>query len=133
MTLLRNTTHFQMDLSDRVSRLEWRTLSDFPFIVHVGENDRAFQVSLFHQLHCVHLMEEAFLRGEYHGLNAHHIQHCLNYLRQSFLCGADDNLEEGDFDLEMEDRNGGTKVCRDWGEVGLFVRQDLADWHRRTS
>ncbi|KAF9480758.1 hypothetical protein BDN70DRAFT_594703 [Pholiota conissans] len=133
LTLLRDTTHFQMNLSDPLSRLEWITLSDHPFVIHVGKSRRAFQVSLFHQLHCVHVMEEAFLRGEYHGLNSHHIQHCLNYLRQLFLCSADDTLEDGDFELDFEDRNGGTKICRDWEAVDFFVRQDLARWHQDNS
>ncbi|KAF8870907.1 hypothetical protein CPB84DRAFT_1716930 [Gymnopilus junonius] len=130
MTILRDTTHFQMDLKDRISRLEWTSLSDHPFVVHIGNDDRAFQVALFHQLHCVHVMEEAFLRGEYRGLNSHHIQHCLNYLRQSFICMADDSLENGDFTetWEATDRNGGNKVCRDWMGVSAAVRGNLQEW-----
>ena len=130
MTLLKNTTHFQMDLKDHISRLEWTTLSDHPFVVHIGSDGRAFQVALFHQLHCIHVMEEAFLRGEYHGLNSHHIQHCENYLRQSFLCMADDSIEEGDFmhTWSFADRNMGSKVCRDWTGVSAAVKENLRDW-----
>lgn len=128
MTLLRNTTHFEMDLEDRVSRLEWTTLSDHPFVVHIGGDGRAFQVALYHQLHCIHVMEEAFLRGEYHGLNSQHIEHCGNYLRQSFLCMANDDIEGGDFLETRGDRNSGNKVCRDWMSVSAVVKRNLKDW-----
>ena len=130
MTLLRDTACFQMDLEDGNSRLEWTTLSDHPFVVHVGSEGRAFQVALFHQLHCIHVMEETFLRGEYLGLSSHHIQHCGNYLRQSFLCIADDSLEDGDFTetWESADRNSGNKVCRDWMGVSAAVKWNLKDW-----
>ena len=130
MTLLRDTARFQIDLKN-VSQLEWNTLSYHPFVVHLGHDRRAFQVALFHEIHCVHVMEQAFLRGEYHGLNSHHIQHCENYLRQSFLCMADGSIEQGDFMRASglsADRNMGSKVCKDWMGVSAAVMDNLKDW-----
>ncbi|KAF9556155.1 hypothetical protein CPC08DRAFT_694709 [Agrocybe pediades] len=129
MTLLRDTVRFQTDRKN-ISRLEWNTLSYHPFVIHIGDERRAYQVALFHELHCLHVMEEAFIRGEYHGLNAHHIRHCENYLRQSFLCMADNSIERGDFSTTWtsEDRNMGTKICKDWMGVSSAVMINLNGW-----
>ncbi|KAK7001629.1 hypothetical protein R3P38DRAFT_3216502 [Favolaschia claudopus] len=128
MSLLRETTRFDMDLSSNISLKEWETLSVHPFVVHLGANRRAFTVAYYHQWHCVHVLSLTFLRGEYKRLTNEHVQHCLNYLRQSFLCLSDDSLEPGDFMSAHMNVFGGNVVCRNWEEVDFFVDRNLKDW-----
>ncbi|KAJ7817844.1 hypothetical protein B0H14DRAFT_2520811 [Mycena olivaceomarginata] len=128
MTLLRNTTRFEMNLSSNISLKEWETLSIHPFVVHLGANGRAFSVAYYHQWHCVHVLTLTFLRGEYKRLTNEHVQHCLNYLRQSFLCMSDDSLELGDSMAARGDIFGGVGICRDWEKVNELVDINLADW-----
>jgi hypothetical protein len=69
-----------------------------------------------------------FLRGEYKRLTNEHVQHCLNYLRQSFLCMSDDSLELGDSMAARGDIFGGVGICRDWEKVNELVDINLTDW-----
>ncbi|KAJ6490181.1 hypothetical protein DFH09DRAFT_375253 [Mycena vulgaris] len=121
MTLLHNTTRFEIDLGSDIALKEWDTLSQHPFVVHLGGNRRAFSVAYYHQMHCVHVLVLTFLRGEYKRLNNGHVQHCLNYLRQS-------SLEIGDFVDKANPMLTGTAVCRDWERVNEFVDGNLKEW-----
>ncbi|KAH7903246.1 hypothetical protein BJ138DRAFT_181613, partial [Hygrophoropsis aurantiaca] len=56
--------------------------------VRLGQNDRIFVVSMFHELHCLRLLNAAF-DGPAGTVSKGHAQHCLNYLRQMALCSAD--------------------------------------------
>ncbi|KAH8116700.1 hypothetical protein DFH11DRAFT_1724666 [Phellopilus nigrolimitatus] len=63
--------------------------------VRVGASARLLCVAQFHQLHCVDKMR--LYLADPRGAGAHlgfaHQQHCMNYLRQLFLCAADRTLE----------------------------------------
>jgi hypothetical protein len=60
----------------------WATSSSKGFgYVRLGSENRAFAVSMFHQLHCVRLLRAA-LAGRYDSYAQGHMHHCLNYLRQ---------------------------------------------------
>ncbi|KAF9038916.1 hypothetical protein BDZ89DRAFT_1061014 [Hymenopellis radicata] len=97
--------------------------------VRLGSEERIFVVNMFHELHCLRLLNLAFdpvkvvLEG--------HIQHCLNYLRQMTMCKPDLTLErmgweERNFEVE---RVGATHVCRDWSMVYAAVEDNYARWN----
>jgi len=113
-------THFQLNASDRISDKEWRSIYSGPYTMHLGSEQRVFLIALYHETHCLRAMEYTFLNPNSQAYTPHHIQHCINYLRQHFLCAADDHLETGDFlkwDLTVGSVYGKANVCRDWERV----------------
>ena len=58
----------------------------------------------------------------------HHVNHCLQYLRQTMLCKAADTLENGDFmERNFEtDRVGPEVMCVDW-EAAYSRHEDAWD------
>ncbi|KAJ7074802.1 hypothetical protein C8F01DRAFT_971726, partial [Mycena amicta] len=94
----------------------WATTSSGGFgYVRLGEEQRAFAIAMFHEMHCVRLMRAA-LSGRYDAAAQGHMHHCLNYIRQFILCSPDLTLEPPDVlsrDFEAE-RVGSTHVCADW-------------------
>ncbi|KAF7290733.1 Hydrolase-4 domain-containing protein [Mycena indigotica] len=99
---------------DALERWATSTSDGFGY-VRLGEEKRAFAVTMFHEMHCVRLMRAA-LEGRYDAMSRGHMHHCLNYIRQSILCAPDLTLEPADVltrDFE-QDRIGSTHVCADW-------------------
>ena len=90
--------------------------------VTFGQEQRAFIPAFFHQFHCVRgLYRSIVYPGQHDDVNFlkapdEHVQHCLNYLRQMFLCNPSDMLEKGDFmDSTFDDGAiGSDLVCQDW-------------------
>ncbi|KAF8997014.1 hypothetical protein BDQ17DRAFT_1249125, partial [Cyathus striatus] len=121
--------HFRLIPNDTTTRDVWRTLLNQPRglgRIWLGENHRMFVVAFYHELHCVWVIQQALVNLA--SKNDEHVAHCLNYLRQSFLCDADDSLEEGDFmlrDFEM-DRVADTVVCRDWEDVFSVMTESFS-------
>lgn len=71
-----------------------------------------------------------FEEPDHLGKPSHHVIHCLQYLRQIFLCNADMTLEKGDF-LKRNytvDRVSETRKCRDWKTVGEKVDLNTKEW-----
>jgi hypothetical protein len=140
--------------------------------IRLGPPRRAFAISMFHQLHCItafqralqgkflteegmlHYMDQGMTESEakkhatIHDPTADygHVHHCVNYLRQAFLCAADDTLEEGDFmddfltkDEDTDDdavfAEGKTfnKVCRDWSALYDFADRNHIEFHEYRS
>jgi len=101
--------------------------------VHLGPDHRWFAVSMFHQMHCINQIRNNIVDPDGHsGRHAAkgHIQHCLNYLRQFFLCHADDTLEPGNF-LEHEHIMGTvshTRQCRDWMKLEDATETNWQEW-----
>lgn len=94
---------------------------------------RMFVVTMFHEMHCLRLLNLAF--DETKPVGMHHIKHCLGYLRQMALCDADLTLEPADWEErrrsgEREDSQGATHVCRDWEQVALTVEGNWAEWQK---
>ena len=97
---------------------------------------RMFVVTMFHELHCLRLLNLAFDESDVVG--EHHITHCLNYLRQMTLCDSDLTLEphnweerygrEDNHELSEADRQGATHVCRDWTQVMGVVEDNWKEW-----
>ncbi|KAJ8091647.1 hypothetical protein AAF712_014021 [Marasmius tenuissimus] len=97
---------------------------------------RMFSITMFHELHCLRLLNLAF--DESDAVGEHHITHCLNYLRQMALCDSDLTLEPydweerhaGDLGGESEGLHiqGATHVCRDWTQVMGLVEENWHEW-----
>ncbi|KAI0362152.1 hypothetical protein OH77DRAFT_1416377 [Trametes cingulata] len=101
--------------------------------VRLGPTNRMFMVTMFHELHCLRILNLAF--GKHSIATLAHIQHCLNYLRLSALCFSDLSLEPGDFEkreYEVE-RVGATHVCRDWSSIYPVMDENYAAWKNMTA
>ena len=110
--------------------------------VRLGPQKRLFGVAMYHQLRCLRVLQQATAP-----LNASvfkfdipppldniggGVHHCLNYLRQMFLCAANLRLEPLTQDREL----GGVKTdgiglehrCRDWTVVRRQVEANIEQW-----
>ena len=115
------------------------------------DRDQAFGVAALHQLHCVVRMyfqllnqfADAYFKGSLKHwftefektrnitASAHHINHCIEILRQAVMCSADLTLER----LDLENTSspfkpqrgvsgwGNVHTCRDWARLVELVRQ----------
>ena len=97
--------------------------------VRLGPEARAFSVSMFHQLHCLMAINRALLGTQEESQEAYgHVQHCLQYLRQFFMCAADTTLEPGDFlQLPFGRNKEGVlfdRECKDWSAVYSFADEN---------
>lgn len=120
LVLSSDATHFSLFADD-----DWGTLfplSDgFTTLRAAGSANapgRTFLVSMVHQLHCLDVLRVAFVTNRTGA--AHHVEHCLRYLRQTVLCHADTTLEPdepGVRDGRWEHAASGVGAvhrCRDW-------------------
>ncbi|THG93401.1 hypothetical protein EW026_g7824 [Hermanssonia centrifuga] len=108
--------------------------------VRLGDESRLLCVAMFHQLHCIEKMR-IFLDDP---TNKHvafgHQQHCMNYLRQLFLCKADLTLEpiialdypaqalDSSVDLVMKSGSRVVHSCGDWETVYDTVGDNYKKW-----
>ncbi|KAE8356756.1 hypothetical protein BDV28DRAFT_144878 [Aspergillus coremiiformis] len=91
-----------------------------------------YMVSVYHQLHCLKVLHLALLPVMMHGATVesgatgdgfehHHLEHCLDYLRQSVMCSGDVTLEPPDEHPEKGKSPlqgwGVRHVCRSWNEI----------------
>lgn len=111
---------------------QWGSLFETDGFSKVGPNERTFQISMMHQLHCLDVIRVGFVTNRT-GF-AHHIEHCLRYLRQSVLCCADTTLEEDEPQLDPDGNwvhaaSGDNMVheCRDWTVVRRYMNEHPAE------
>jgi len=132
---LQESVHYSLNVSDETANGEWDAL-DTPRHhghTHLGPQYRLFALTIGHQRHCLETLHRGLLNKYGHTdiePNHHHWQHCLNYLRQMFLCDAVDTLEEGDF-MERDysvHRISGDMVCRDWEAVFATLDAKQREW-----
>ncbi|KAJ6609694.1 hypothetical protein B0H10DRAFT_472626 [Mycena sp. CBHHK59/15] len=135
MTLYQSV-RFSLDPTDAVANLsEWATIGEnlkgFGR-TRLGPDHRVFVLTFYHQFHCLRKIQVALIDRNDSISTAHHFQHCLNYLRQTFLCSAADMLEEGDFMAKDwdEDRQGDLLVCKDWRKVYDVLDTKYEEWVR---
>ena len=125
------TVHYP--LSGAQAETEWNTLRRMDShhgYIRLGPDKRVLAVAMFHELHCVNTLRKALVDRTHTEGSDHHVQHCLNYLRQLFLCSADSTLEPYDFtnrDFENE-RLGVTRQCRDWSIVYEETQRNYVEW-----
>ncbi|KAI0775095.1 hypothetical protein BD413DRAFT_611454 [Trametes elegans] len=131
--VLEDTVHFQpLGVG---SDAQYLALAAAPSLgyVRLGPANRTFGFALFHELHCVRMLNLAFSRPDV--VVPGHARHCLNYLRQGVLCAPDLALEPGgDFearDLDVE-RTYGTHECGDWDVYFRAVEENYAVWSEGT-
>lgn len=98
--------------------------------VRLASHKRIMVASMFHQLHCLRMFRWTM---EDPSAEVYHAQHCLNYMRQMALCGADATLEPQDRDGEQTlasfSGNGRTHTCRDWSQVYPWIDANFDDWN----
>lgn len=108
---------------------EWGTQFPADGFTDLGPSQRPFVIAMFHQMHCLDVIRVGFVTNRTG--SAHHITHCLRYLRQTVLCKADTTLEETLFKraaVGNEWRAGSNGVgmvhrCRDWTAVFKYLRE----------
>ncbi|KAK0433993.1 hypothetical protein EV421DRAFT_1892846 [Armillaria borealis] len=117
LMMMEESSHYGISGLD--SREEWATTATYGFgYLRLGQEQRRFALSMWHQLHCLRLMRTA-LDGDYDQGVRGHMQHCLTYLRQMILCNPDLTLEPADMltrNYEIK-RMGATHICKDWSKV----------------
>lgn len=132
---LHETMHYGLNASQDIGDYEWDTilhLADGFGRARIGPDRRVYVVSYFHQLHCLRGLQRGIVspdRMDGVSPTPGHAHHCINYLRQTFLCGAMDMLEKGDF--MMNDHSvgivGNDLVCTDWKAVVVDAMQKNYD------
>ncbi|KAJ7587160.1 hypothetical protein C8J56DRAFT_729223, partial [Mycena floridula] len=116
--------HF--DLQGWASDPDWLAIATESIgYVRLGPNDRVFVVTMFHELHCMRLLNLAFDSSNI--VSDAHIHHCLMYLRQMALCLPDLTLEKASWESRDFDthRVGATHVCKDWSAVYDVVEDNF--------
>ncbi|KII91606.1 hypothetical protein PLICRDRAFT_38403 [Plicaturopsis crispa FD-325 SS-3] len=137
---LENSRHYPLDSPD--ADAEYRSLypGDLGFL-RLGPNKRFFGVAMYHQLHCLDSLRMAITRGPEHdhrrdaefsgyGKRAQvpHVNHCLNYLRQTILCSADLTLEPEISPNEVGEGLAVTHVCRDWSRLYEYAEKNWEEY-----
>lgn len=99
--------------------------------VRLGPRGRLFAVSIFHQLHCLQELARAMVETP---ASDEHVQHCLNYVRQTLLCAGSMRLEAMKkdeslgADVEKVDGIGFEHKCRDWTLLRRMVEENYERW-----
>ncbi|KAF6806286.1 hypothetical protein CSOJ01_08945 [Colletotrichum sojae] len=81
-----------------------------------------FCLTVFHQLHCLRGIQEAFyalIKDPTSQPALAHVNHCIDYIRVGVMCYGDTALE-GQSTYSSEDRangNGSNHVCKDFGAI----------------
>ncbi|MCJ1445533.1 MAG: hypothetical protein MMC23_006038 [Stictis urceolatum] len=101
---------------------------------------RVYGISMFHQLHCLQMIRFTMaawnttlhnaLTGDdlpvHHDIDGRHWLHCLDYLRRTTLCLADDTLEQPKVDPKHEGKDivsgEGTRMCRNNSRLYEWAR-----------
>lgn len=102
-------------------------------LIRKGPDNRAFVVSMFHQLHCMTNFRHAFLKNsQLAASGAAHMGHCLKYIRQEIMCKADLTLEDYDFMSanfsEPEMRRHKPRTCKNYEQLLNEVEINFLNW-----
>ena len=124
---LHETLRYGVNVSDVSGDTDWEAMLHLAggngrawLPVDAPNNKMLFVVSYFHQWHCLRALQRALVaphKTDSVAGTPMHVEHCLNYLRQTMLCGAAGTLEAGDFMERDTMRPGvvrGELVCEDW-------------------
>ncbi|KAK0201393.1 hypothetical protein DFS33DRAFT_1385697 [Desarmillaria ectypa] len=113
---VQETVHYSV--AGNASENEWFNITSAGFgYAHLGSDNQLFMVGMFHELHCLRVLNFAFDRSDMAMID--YVHHCLNYLRQMTPCSADVTLEPGDFTERNFERSrtGSMHVYRDWNAL----------------
>ncbi|KAF4615832.1 hypothetical protein D9613_012370 [Agrocybe pediades] len=110
---------------------EWLSLtSRLGGYIRLGPPKRLFMVTMFHELHCLRVINLAFEPTGWDNtpgpIDESHIKHCFDYLRQAVLCSADLNVEEGSYiQGEFWEKSfPQQRMCKDWTSVYRVMNGD---------
>ncbi|KAH9927398.1 hypothetical protein B0H21DRAFT_700566 [Amylocystis lapponica] len=112
---------------------DWGSVFPSDGFTYLGPHNRTFQVTMIHQLHCLDVIRVGFVVNGSDA--AHHIEHCLRYLRQVLLCTADTTLESTESKVvDGELRYGASGIgmvhrCRDWSAVRHYLAENAIPSH----
>ncbi|KAF8507290.1 hypothetical protein BU17DRAFT_57625 [Hysterangium stoloniferum] len=111
--MIEDTVHYNPHSPESEEEFS-RLLPSGKHLIHVDE-DQPYTLAMFHQLDCLGVIAKQYAE---HTLPTAFTRHCLNYLRQSILCLADNRLESvrapgGDRIASFSS----DYVCRDWTTV----------------
>ncbi|KAI0311631.1 hypothetical protein OF83DRAFT_1087560 [Amylostereum chailletii] len=135
-------TTFEYDsfpISGEDAASQWQSIYPPGYgFVRLGDSSRLLCVAMFHELHCIEKMR-IWLDDPFNPeASAPHLHHCMNYLRQLFLCGADLTLEpidmEGDAvigdDTDLSTRSGRSlsRACGDSAELYDVASENYLKW-----
>jgi Mycotoxin biosynthesis protein UstYa len=140
LPLLVNTVQTTFDCSARYvlnssqSHEVWSKSADSVTggFVRLGDDYRTFAVSMYHQLDCMAIFHSMLIRFTQSPGGSAHMHHCLNYLRQSILCSADDTQEPPLKVAELKNRGCAlpfTRQCRDWTALYSFSSTNYLNFH----
>ncbi|EKM49613.1 uncharacterized protein PHACADRAFT_265166 [Phanerochaete carnosa HHB-10118-sp] len=121
------------DTGSKLSNIEWlstRAPWGHAGYVRIGEDHRAYGIAMVHQLHCVEMLARALFDPDDPNASPPHIAHCLQYLKQLFLCNADTTLEPYDFMSRNFTSHtvGMSRNCRDWTAVYVAADENYSRW-----
>ena len=110
---------------------DWAT-QEYPSdgFTDLGPSNRTFVVSMVHQMHCLEIFRVGFTTNP--PGYAHHVEHCLRYMRQMVLCHADTTLESAEpVFVEGSWRYGASGVgsvykCKDWTALREYLEENPA-------
>jgi hypothetical protein len=128
-----DTVHYAIDADIGVS--EWTTtLPNNSGIIYLGQGQRPFSISLFHELRCLdilrvelesqlHHLGESTGRTNQTGL----VSHCMGYIRQMLICRGDTRLESVKAISGLSVSNSDvTHTCKDWTAVFQAAEANVA-------
>ncbi|KAM5537647.1 hypothetical protein V8D89_008725 [Ganoderma adspersum] len=110
--------------------------------VRLGPQKRLFGMAMYHQLHCLHTLQQATAHSNGLGSESDgpelldntggEVRHCLNFLRQMLLCAVNVRLEPLTEDWTLgslkTDGIGLEHRCRDWTVVRHEVEANIEQW-----
>ncbi|KAI0060025.1 hypothetical protein BV25DRAFT_1828454 [Artomyces pyxidatus] len=99
--------------------------------LYLGESYWPYQVSMWHQIHCLGHLRALIANGDD---GSEHTEHCFHYLRKALLCGGDTTLEEVGQGTVLEgQRQTATgehivHTCKDWSQVYEWHAEEHEKW-----
>ncbi|GJE91774.1 hypothetical protein PsYK624_079250 [Phanerochaete sordida] len=123
-------TSTRYELNTTVGAEEWAHLMPSGgHLIHLqdGDTTQTYTSALFHQLRCLDILREDYVSRRESPLR----KHCLNYIRQSVLCIADNHLEYSKAGLAVTHYI--ETVCNDWTTVYAAAEKNYAEWQARNN
>ncbi|RDB23011.1 Oxidase ustYa [Hypsizygus marmoreus] len=148
--------HLSLDQPMRPKAMTFQNFTDFPIsgpgstekwdsihppgfgFVRMGSDSRLLCTTMFHELHCIEKMRLVLDDPFNRQISLPHQEHCMNYLRQLFLCKADMTLEPiatghldvigPDVDSSMMSGDGVVHTCGDWEVLYRYVGRNYLEW-----
>ncbi|KAK2031608.1 hypothetical protein LX32DRAFT_637016 [Colletotrichum zoysiae] len=109
-----------------VTREQADELPDMPRLDRSLPGQQAL-LSVFHQMHCLYMTRAGFFAardGRMDTVNATHLSHCWDYLRQAIMCAGDTTLEWKPVDDTGSSGWGYQHMCKDYTTLFNFAEDN---------